>query len=1188
MTKYSTGPKVQANARRLLEDLILLAEAKEKPSWRNKAKKPLTVKLTQNSLIVTFTISALVKLIENDRYNNKLNSNSVESSIKFLKNFLGILKLPQNQQGQTQQGTIELWHNELNENLEQFDRECAEKRREKNTTKSASWKQVKNRIPSEFDLLDREFFEERKGEVKILKLHSATWSLITEGHYIKRDSQKETLEVARKLSSCRSISFLIIRGIPGAGKTALMRWLVYQLYNEGHVVLQKNQEVQNCIRTLKKFSQVYNIDNKTQHFYLLTEELFRDKSLVDELQKEEFSFPLTIISTTRLNEDRQKRLSKYPNIEKIDLKLLDVEKNRIVDSIKEKYPEAKARLAEKTDLELSKLKENSSSMLVLMLELSEGKPFDLIIADIIKRLFDKKDSPLYKVFGLICSSYQYNVVVYPEVFSLCLPECTLEAINLAIDNDIERQLKGIVHKTVGNRNDFEGFATVHELIAETAIKEAKDHYEHEDYKPYPTNLLEIHLEKVIPRLDAQQEPNIRWFIHILRALSDRSPENLDIVHKLLNRYSENIKLLQHNTTITRWASWANMYAAAGLKSEEERCINALIATKPQDSMENDRKLSEIARKSSPEAIKQLIKESTTSFEQYPDDFHLCPKFFKLVEDYGNPQQKRKTIIFATYWLKQHDDDNNVRSNYLSFVKKFGTRPQKKDAIDTTFKWLKDHRNDTSVRARYLGLVEKCGTNEHKQDTFSDTTEWLDEHPDNFNIRQKYLSFIRKWETNTQKKIRDIVNDNNILEIYLALEQKWKIDDRQQKKNEIVYAADWLELAPNDIDARVKYLSLIQQSGIEEKIKETIDDTAQWLKDHLDDTAVRVKYLSLIQQCGTDKHKQKAINDTTKWLDEHLDDTTVRTKYLALIGKESELLKDIKTIDIKTIIDKQWQWIKKQNKVEQSSLATFLSIVAHQAKDNIELIKQTSQLALKQYPKDFAIARAVFLFQDYLKFEVCYELADFIANSKLPKDKWYYQVRAANFFRDYGDLDRAEIIYTKVIKSEKRNKKKVRASFASLEYARFLIIKESSKWNEAVEYLKPILRENQKHCLANLYMAQCYLAKALSQDKPTYNYWETVIKFYQKAIRYDIHKNGKYWYELGNFYKQIMGKKEEAYICFIKSLKQKDNLPACIALAELELEAGNKNDAKEYIERGLKIELITRPEREEKKTVDDKN
>lgn len=52
------------------------------------------------------------------------------------------------------------------------------------------------------------------------------------------------------------------------------------------------------------------------------------------------------------------------------------------------------------------------------------------------------------------------------------------------------------------------------------------------------------------------------------------------------------------------------------------------------------------------------------------------------------------------------------------------------------------------------------------------------------------------------------------------------------------------------------------------------------------------------------------------------------------------------------------------------------------------------------------------------------------------------------------------------------------------------------------------------------------------------------------------------------------------MCFINFLKQRDNLPACIALAELKLEAGNKDDAREYIKRGLEIELITRPEREE--------
>ena len=678
-------------------------------------------------------------------------------------------------------------------------------------------RQFKNRIPSEFDLLDREFFEERAGEQEennqILELRSATWSFVINGHYIERDCQQKALKLAKKLSFYRNISFLIIRGMPGAGKTALLKWLVYQLSNENRIVLQKNEEIQNYIRNLNQFSK----DNNKQHFYLLTEELFRDESLIENLRKNELQFPLTIISTTRLNEDRQEsKLTKYTNnIKNIDLKLSSIERSRIVNSIKAKDSKVRERI-DKEKLEFSRLIENSDSMLVLMLQLSEGKRFDQIIADVIKKLPNDDNCPIYQVFGLICSSYQYHVAVYRDVIYLCLQEkYSREAISRAIESSIRRELKGLVHETVINRGDFQGFATVHELIAETAIREAKSHDEHKEYLAYPTDLLEIHLENVIEnkRLDPQVEPHIRWFLHTLRALCARSPEDLNKVRQLLNRYSENIKLLQHDTTIMRLASWANMYAVAGLKSEKERCIDALIATKPQDSKENDRKLSEIARKYSPEQIKQLIKESTASFKHNPHDFHLCPKFFKLVKDRGSSQQKRKTIDFANWWLKRHDDDDNVRSIYLSFVRRFGMKEQKGDAINTAFRWVEDHRNDTSVRTQYLVLVENCGTNEQKKDAFSSTTRWLEQHLDNIDVRQKFLSLIEKWEANTRKQIEDIVDDNNILEIYLALKQKWEIYDRKQEQNEIRDAVSWLEIAPDNPNARVNYLTWVEKSGI---------------------------------------------------------------------------------------------------------------------------------------------------------------------------------------------------------------------------------------------------------------------------------------------------------------------------------------------------------------------------------------
>ncbi|MGL5940658.1 MAG: hypothetical protein ACRC2S_09760 [Waterburya sp.] len=1079
MSNNSSGKIVETNARRLLDDLILLAEAKEIPEWRQRSRKPLTAKLTQDSLILTFTISALVELTENNKYDRKLTTDQINSSINFLENFLGILERPKNQQGQTQEGTIKLWDKDRKKNLKQFDRECDNKRREKNQEKSDPWQYIRNKIPSEFDLLDREFFQRREGDdVRILNLPSAAknWSLITKGYYIDRDQQEEALEIAKNLSFSKGISFLLIRGIPGEGKTALMKWLVYQLSNNGYIVLQRKREKQDWLESLESFSQ----QRQRQHFYFFADDLFRDDFLVKELLANELQFPLTIIVTTRLNEDRQEELTKFGySVENLDLQLSSNDKERILAKIQQQDSEAKARLAQKTRQEINKLMD-SPSMLVLMLQLSEGKPFDSIIADVIKRLPSEQNYPVYQVFGVICCFYQYGIAVYPDILPLCLPEYTEDSIKYVVEIAINFELKGLVNIVL--RSGFEGLATVHELIAETAIQNTKyrrDRGEQAENLPYSANFLEKYLKIAIPQLKNNQEIHRRFLMNLLRIVANN--DQVELVLQLLQEYSEQIISLQQNSSITGWSYWSTMYAAVGLKQEQKRCLQAILSTEPQDSSEYLCRLSLIIQNSTQEQIKELI-------------------------------------LSTTDWLSSHLDDINVRQKYLDLVQQSGTKQEKENAIASTSEWLKKHPDDIHVRQKYLDLVQQSGTNQEKENLIISTTNWLEFHPDDIHVRQKYLDLVQQSGTN------------------------------QEKENLIISTTNWLEFHPDDIH-------------------------------------VRQKYLDLVQQCGTDKQKENLIISTTDWLYSHLDDINVRSKYLALVGREFKIVEDIQLI-----IDRQWQWISKQSKVEQNLWTAFLPVLSHHNKNNTQLIRQASQLALEQYPKDFVIACAVFYFQDYLEFDTSNELADFIADSNLPKYKWYHQIYVANFFRDYGELDKAETIYKRTINNSRYcidnfgNELENTFDFARVNYARLLILRNPPLWKIAMnEYLEPLLKTNSNHSLAHLYMAQCHLQKISSnRNKNISNHiYNPVIYHFKQAIKYQQETTGKYEYEFGYFYWKTKKDIHQARQHFINSLREKNNLPACVALAELELEAGNKNKAQEYIEQGLAIETITRSETEEK-------
>ncbi|VEP15444.1 Tetratricopeptide repeat domain protein (fragment) [Hyella patelloides LEGE 07179] len=408
---------------------------------------------------------------------------------------------------------------------------------------------------------------------------------------------------------------------------------------------------------------------------------------------------------------------------------------------------------------------------------------------------------------------------------------------------------------------------------------------------------------------------------------------------------------------------------------------------------------------------------------------------------------------------------------------------------------------------------------------------------------------------------------------------------EQIINILTTTNDWLETHPENTNVRSQYLGLIERHGTPEQIINILTTTNDWLETHPEDTRVREKYLDLVQQCGTEKQKEKAIYVITDWLESHTKDNNIRVKYLSLVGRESKLVEDIQLI-----INTQWKWIEQKNKIEQCLWNAFLPVVHHHVKNNSQFIQQISQLALKQYPNNHTIACSIFYFQDYLEIETCYKLADFIADSDLPKRKWHSKVLVANFFREYEDLDKAEKIYLRTINNSRYCIDEFgydledTYNFACLNYARLLIWKRPSQWKKAMDrYLEPLLKIKKTHSLAHLYLAQCHIEKIKNYKQTRSNVYNPIIHHFRQAIKYqeDSSENSKYEYEFGTFYWKIVENIMQARQHFNLSIGYRDNLPACVSLAELELEASNNNKAQKYIEQGLAIKMITRTEQEEK-------
>ncbi len=738
-------------------------------------------------------------------------------------------------------------------------------------------------VPSGFDLLDERFFQTQGqgGESRLLKLREATWSLIIKGNYIDRDQQEELLDIAEELAEDEGISILLIRGEPGAGKTALMRWLVYQLFLQGHLILQKKtqQKDLNWLEVLQEFSVQIN----EQHFYVISDDIFRDKLILDELEEDPTKFPFTLIGTTRLNEDEHQLLDGLGYM----IKFLNVnppsqtEKERILAKVCENS-EVQARLDSMTEAEKKQLMA-APAMLALMLQLSEGKIFGQKIADIIKELPNTEKQPVYDVFGVICSFFHYGISVPPEIIPLCLAQYPLGIIQDVVDVANTGHLEGLVNKvTTGG---YEGLATIHELIAQTAIEQDYRPRDNEN-PPYSNRLLERNLKTVIQAIDVTQEVNRSWIIHALNRLS--MTHQADLVRQLLSSYPNQIQNLQQESSIPEWLIWAKIYGQLRLSNEQKRCINVILSSEPKNTSDWIDWLSVIQKFGSYQQKQEAITKIANWLEFYPEDSNLRRKYLIIVGQQGTLEQKQAAITKSTVWIQRYPNDSSFHNQYLDTIRQWGTLEQLQETINQTLNWLQVHPDDERVRNNYLDLVCKRGTLEQKQEAINQTLSWRQDYPDNAHIYTSYLKLIKRLGQleETQEAIEQTINwlkehqDNRSARLeYLELVENF--GTKQQKEEAIEETALWLQLHPDSKFNRIQYLKLVQKLGTSEQQQQAIDQTAAWLQVY-DDWMVHNQYLELLQKQGSSEQKEQAIEICIERFKESLDNFQSIPRYIKLI------------------------------------------------------------------------------------------------------------------------------------------------------------------------------------------------------------------------------------------------------------------------------------------------------------------
>lgn len=478
-----------------------------------------------------------------------------------------------------------------------------------------------------------------------------------------------------------------------------MKWLAYELARQGHPVLEKKDKDQNWLEKLCDFSK--QIDE--QYFYMIADDVFRDELVLDELEQSPTPFPFTLIGTTRLSEDQHESLDGLGY--KLNLINLNrpsrAEKRRILVKVCQDSA-IKSRLASMPIVERERLMA-APAMLVLMLQITQGKPFDQIIAEIVKKLPNKRQYPVYQVFGAICSFFQYGIVIPTELLPLCLPQYSSNAIQVVLDSIERAELAGLVRTT--RREGFEGLAVIHELIAQQAMQL---HYKprQSENQPYQRRSLESHLVAIIQSVCIAEKTYKSWVCNVLKLLTTAG--KISLVYEVLNKYPKQIKALQEGNTVSDWLNWVKVYEAIGLPDEQVRCRSEVLLAKPHSSLEWIQWLSHI-------------------------------------EKFGTEQQKKDAISQATIWFKEHPNNREVLNKHLALTRRHGTQEQQQEVIDLAASWLKEHLA-WEIYRYYLALLENHRKAERKQEAINEmisrTANLLQKHPNDQGIFKQCRILVR--------------------------------------------------------------------------------------------------------------------------------------------------------------------------------------------------------------------------------------------------------------------------------------------------------------------------------------------------------------------------------------------------------------------------------------------------------------
>lgn len=532
---------------------------------------------------------------------------------------------------------------------------------------------------------------------KVLGAAVGDWPLVSQDHDFRRQLESELLA---RIEQALHPGLLIILGDAGAGKTTLLRRLGLELLRRGRRVL----ELRAAARKSGDWVASVPQPDATGWPCILIDDIFRCDGIEDILAE---GNAFTIIGTSRINEDQTAMLrfssafgairegSRWPVL--TEPTTGELEQLHALEDFKHIPDSEWRRIVFVTRAGVTR----PAPLLVLLLQLAAGKPYDEIVLNSVASL--KAASPAWHAYGAICAFHQYGVAVPTEVLTAIL-RVDRQTILAEQEHGL---LRGMVFRADA---EPEAWVTAHELLAESAAELAY-------------GALSGEYRDAAFALAQSTETWWRLLLDLVRALVRAKRHS--VAHALTVKYSPTVQAML-DADATRRCDWARVLSGltpgVEARAAVKECIRSAVPGSPTQlvALVEATKFAGATEREEFHTIEPYI-------DLYPSAF-VVERYLTLVVRVGETDDRAKAIRRAIAWSYDPQAHPNVLTVVMAYLDREPAVAveQRAAAAARLYQWVKEHPQALVVWRVLVRHYRNAGNDEITREVLGEAMKYFAE------------------------------------------------------------------------------------------------------------------------------------------------------------------------------------------------------------------------------------------------------------------------------------------------------------------------------------------------------------------------------------------------------------------------------------------------------------------------------